>query len=198
MVTTAIDLLAPVYRLTVEEYRRMDDVGLFDEGPRVELIDGVLIEMSPIGPPHERAVAWLNRILVPQLDDTQVLSPQSSIVMPALRSAPQPDIAVRTMDEMLGRAEEHPLLLVEVSATSLRFDRITKSRLYARHGVRDYWIVNVAAEVVEVHREPTGDTWATRTLHGRDETLRPLLLPDVAIELGPLFDFIAGRAGPHG
>lgn len=77
--------------------------------------------------------------------------------------------------------------------SSLRFDRITKARLYARQGIADYWIVNVEDEAVEVHRDPTGEGWGTRTVHRAGEVLRPLLLGDVTVELGPLLDFIAAR-----
>lgn len=198
MASTAIDLLAPVHRLTVAEYRRMDEIGLFDEGPRVELIEGVLVEMSPIGPAHERAVIWLTRILVPQLDDAHVVSPQGSVVMAERHSVPQPDVAIRSTEEVLDGRQERAALIVEISVSTLRFDRITKSRLYARHRIADYWIVNVADEVVEVHRDPSGDTWGTRTVHRAGGTLRPLLLPAVGVELGPLFEFIAGRAAPRG
>jgi Uma2 family endonuclease len=80
-----------------------------------------------------------------------------------------------------------------VADSSLRFDRITKARLYARHGIADYWIVNVVDEAVEVHRDPSGDGWGSRTVHRAGEVLRPLLLPHVTIELDPLLDFTAAR-----
>lgn len=94
---------------------------------------------------------------------------------------------------MLERTADRPLLIIEVADSSLRFDRITKSRLYARHGIEDYWIVNVADEAVEVHRDPAGDGWRSRTVHRAGDVLRPLLLPEVTVELGPLLDFTAAR-----
>ncbi len=197
MSATAIDLLAPVHRLTIEQYRRMDEVGLFDDGVRVELIDGVIVAMSPIGRRHERGVIWLTRALVLQLGETHVVSPQNSVAMPQLRSMPQPDIAIKFTSEVLERTDELPALIVEVSDSSLRFDRVTKSRLYARFGIEDYWVYNVDEEVVEVHREPAGDVWGSRTVHGAGEVLRPLLLPEVTVELEPLLAFTAGRSAPH-
>jgi Uma2 family endonuclease len=193
MASTTLDLLAPVHRLSIDDYRRMHEVGLFDGDLRVELIEGVVVEMSPIGRVHERAVTWLTRALVLQLAETELVSPQNSIVLAELRSMPQPDIAIRTTAEMLERAADRPLLIIEVADSSLRFDRITKSRLYARHGIEDYWIVNVADEAVEVHRDPAGDGWRSRTVHGAGDVLRPLLLPEVAVELGPLLDFAGAR-----
>lgn len=193
MASTSVDLLAPVHRLSVEQYVRIAETGLFDSGPRVELIDGVIVEMSPIGRPHRRAVMFLNRALVPQLAEAHILSPQQAISLPALRSMPEPDIAILEVEEVIERVAERPLLVIEVSDTSLRFDRVTKSRLYARHGIPEYWIVNVVEEVVEVHLEPAGDAWASRTVHGAGAVLRPRALPGVTVALDELLAFMAGR-----
>lgn len=194
MASTALDLLASVHRLSIDDYRRMHDVGLFDGTDlRFELIEGIVVKMSPIGRRHERAVIWLMRTLDRQLDEARLVSPQNSIVLAELRSLPQPDIAIRTRAELLEQADDPPLLIIEVADSSLRFDRITKARLYARQGIADYWIVNVEDEAVEVHRDPTGEGWGTRTVHRAGEVLRPLLLGDVTVELGPLLDFTAAR-----
>jgi len=156
MASTTLDLLAPVHRLSLDDYRRTHEVGLFDGTDlRFELIEGIVVEMSPIGRAHERAVIWLMRTLDRQLDDTRLVSPQNSIVLAKLRSLTQPDITIRTRAEVLEQADDQPLLVIEVADSSLRFDRITKSRLYASHGIADYWIVNVEDEAVEVHRDPT-------------------------------------------
>ena len=191
MATTAIDLLAPVYRLSVEQYERMAEAGVFDEGPRVELIDGIVVEVSPQNEPHFTALAWLNKHLVPQLDPAHILMPQLPARMPSLRSMPEPDVWV--LEEALIRdAEPFPLLVIEVADSSLGIDHVTKARLYARRGVADYWIVDVRAGAVEVHREPSGERWGERTTHGPDTTLRPLLLPGVEVDVGALLAFAAG------
>lgn len=192
MESTAIDVLAPVHRLSVEQFQRMGEAGVFDGDVRVELIDGVIVEVNASGQFHTRAVNWLNGELVPQLDDDHMVSPQNNIVLRDLRSMPQPDIAIVTIEDLVDRVPERPLLVIEVSDSTLGFDRITKSRLYARHGVQDYWILNVREQVVEVHRGPTGDNWSNRTLHGPGEVLRPLLLPQVTVALGPLLAFTVG------
>ena len=194
MSSTAVDLLTPVHRLSVEQYMRLGETGMFDQGPRVELIDGVIVEMSPIGPPHFRAVGWLNKHLVPQLDPSHMLMPQCTLVMPGQGSAPEPDIAVLVEAEVGGR-EPTPLLVIEVSDSSLRYDRITKGRLYARRGVADYWIVNVKDAAIEVLRQPDGEFWGSRTVHRAGETLRPLLLEDVTVDVGGLLAFTAGSPG---
>lgn len=188
---TAIDLLAPVHRLSVARYLQMAEAGLLDGDVRVELIDGVVVEMSPQGTPHYRALGWLNKVLVPQLPSHLMLIPQSTLPLPALDSAPEPDIYV--LDETLvGDADAVPLLALEVAVTSLAYDRITKGRLYARLGVADYWIVNVAEGAVEVHRAPRDGVWTDRTVHGPDAVLEPLLLPGVKVGVGELLAFTAG------
>lgn len=143
---------------------------------------------------HLRAVMWQTRNLVPQLADDHILSPQQAIALPALRSMPEPDIAVLDVAEVMQRTAQHPRLFIEVSDSSLRFDRITKSRLYARGGIPEYWLVNVGEQTVEVHREPTADTWASRTVEGAGAVLRPMALPGVEVGLADLLAFIAGNA----
>ncbi len=191
MAPTGIDLLQPVHRLSVDQYMRMGETGVFDEGPRVELIDGVIVEMDPMNPPHVRAVAWLTKYLVPQLDSSLMLTPQCTLLMPTQRSAPEPDIAV-LLEAEVGAGAPDPLLVIEVSDASLRYDRITKARLYARRGVADYWILNVPDQVVEVHREPADEFWGRRTVHHAGEVLGPLRLPGVGLDIGALLKFVAG------
>lgn len=83
--------------------------------------------------------------------------------------------------------------MIEISDSSLRFDRITKARFYARYGAEEYWIVNVQDAVVEVHREPSGEQWALHTVRGGGEVLEPAGLPGVAIAVDPLLAVLAGR-----
>lgn len=192
--STSVDLLSPVRRLSVEEYLRISSLGLFESGPRVELIDGVIVEMNAAEWPHRLAVMWLTRELVPQLDAKHILSAQQAISLPALRSMPEPDIAILDVAEAQQRRPDRPLLIIEVSDTSLRFDRITKGRLFARNGVEEYWIVNLHDDVIEVHREPAGDTWASHTVHGAGAVLRPVALPGVEVAVAELLAFTAGRA----
>lgn len=188
--STAIDLLAPVHRLTVEQYLQMSEAGLFGQDVRVELIEGVVVEMSAQGTPHLKAVSWLNREVVPQLPRELMLVPQSTLRMDELDSAPEPDIYIAD-ERVLGDADALPLLIIEVSVSSLAYDRVTKSRLYARRGVPEYWVVNAAEEQIEVHRGPYEGSWGSRMVHGAGDTLEPLLLPGVRVDVGALLAFIA-------
>ena len=191
MATTAIDLLAPLHRLSVADYLRMAEVGLFEADGRVELIDGVVVEVNAEGRPHLKAVAWLLRALLPQVSAEHMVLPQSTLWMPEQRSAPEPDVWVTDAGQ-LDTDDPLPLLVIEVSETSLRYDRTTKAALYARRGVAEYWIVGLADQVVEVRRRPTGPDWGELTVHEAGENLRPLQLPGVSVDLAALFAF-AGR-----
>ncbi len=186
-----VDASLPVHPLTVDDLDAMVRCGILAEDDRVELLDGVLVEMSPMGEPHSLAIVWLTRSIIRQLDEFQMLGPQIPVRMAEFRSAPEPDIFVTTPDDFRsGRPK--PLLTIEVSDASLGYDRITKARLYARRELPDYWIVNLRERVVEIHRAPVDGAYTEHTVHTAGATLRPLLLPDVTLELDDLLAFVDG------
>ena len=175
--------------LTVAEYHRMGEVGILTERDRVELIEGELIAMSPIGSEHAGTVNALNRLLVQAVGERGVVAVQNPVRLDDL-SEPQPDFAV-----LKPRADDYRratprsadvLLIVEVADTSLAYDRDVKRSLYARHGVPEFWIVNLAANEVEVCRAPTGDQYASVSHVGRDGVLEPELLSGVAIAVAAI------------
>lgn len=180
------------HKLTVEAYYDLARTGHLGEDDRVELIDGVIIEMAPIGSDHVTAVNRLTRAFVLAVGDAGVVSVQNTVTLPPY-SAPQPDIAVlaprfRAFGEGLPRAEDI-LLVVEVADTTLAWDRRTKMPLYARHGVREAWIVDLRARRIEVYREPSGAGYRHRSVHGPAETLHPVLLPGVSL---PVAEAVGG------
>src|SRR5262249_50900301 len=148
---------------TVDEYHRMAEAGVFGPEERVELIDGEIIQMSPIGPRHAGGVINLNRILITRLGNRAVVSPQNPVVIWP-RSGPQPDLLVlRPRPASYSRAHPTPadvLLAIEVADTTARFDRIVKARLYARARIGEYWLVDVDEERVDVFRAPGGEAYA--------------------------------------
>ena len=175
--------------LTVAEYHRMGEVGILTERDRVELIEGELIAMSPIGSEHAGTVNALNRLLVQAVGERGVVAVQNPVRLDDL-SEPQPDFAV-----LKPRADDYRratprsadvLLIVEVADTSLAYDRDVKRSLYARYGVPEFWIVNLAANEVEVCRAPTGDQYASVSHVGRDGVLEPELLSGVAIAVAAI------------
>jgi Uma2 family endonuclease len=148
-------------RLTVAEYMRMVDAGIFGEHERLELIDGVLCQMTPQSVPHARIIQVLSRLLFRQLSEQHHLRVQLPLQL-GERSVPEPDIAV--VDRVEGeRRDSHPrqaLLVIEVARESLREDRTTKGALYARHGIPEFWLVDVDRQRVEVYRTPDMETEA--------------------------------------
>ena len=145
------------HRITVEQYYRMGDVGLFAPDERVELIDGEIVDMAPIGASHAYWVERLGTALITALGSRAIVRTQLPVRLDSI-SEPQPDIAV-----VAPRADHfrsaHPtaadvLLLVEISRSTLRFDREVKAPLYARNGVPELWVVDANANELHVHREP--------------------------------------------
>jgi len=167
----------------------MGEVGILTERDRVELIEGELIAMSPIGSQHSGTVNTLTRRLVLAVGDRGVVAVRNPVQLDDL-TEPEPDFAVlkpRPDDYRLAtpRADE-VLLIVEVADTSLAYDRTVKRALYARHGIPEFWIVNLTAGEVEVCRAPGGDDYASVSRVGRDGILEPALLPGVTIPVAVL------------
>src|SRR5262245_19259591 len=123
---------------TVEEYHRMAAAGIFHPDERVELIEGEIVQMSPIGPRHAGCVINATRLFITLLGERAVVSPQNPVVIQP-RSEPQPDLLLLRR-RAVSYSHEHPtpadvLLAVEVADTTVRFDRLVKARLYARAGI---------------------------------------------------------------
>jgi Uma2 family endonuclease len=173
---------------TIEEYHRMAETGILRPEDRVELIDGEIFEMSPIGSRHMACVNNLNRVLVLGLGVRAVVSPQNPVQIPRY-SEPEPDLAVLRARSYrtLPPTTEDVLLLVEVAETSLRFDRTVKLALYARAGFLEYWIADANAETVTIFRQPANATYSDVRTVGRNDTLSPLAFPDLVIDVAHLF-----------
>ena len=169
------------YRFTYEEVLRMAEAGMLPEHEHVELIDGQLIPMSPVGDPHISCVDELTHLLIERLPagstDSMRVSVQSPLRIDA-HNAPEPDIVVKK--QRGGAATpETTLLTVEVSDTTLDYDRDTKLPLYAKAGIPEVWIVNLQARQVEVYREPKGTDYTLRLLRDASETVDLATLPDM-------------------
>lgn len=174
----------PKRKLTVDEYHRMGEVGIFHEDDRVELLDGELYEMTPIGDGHIGDVNSLNFLFSQRLGGRVIVSVQNPIRLSDY-SEPEPDVVLlRPRPDFYRTGKAGPadvLLLVEVADSSLEYDRQSKLPRYAAAGIVEVWIVDVAGGVVEVYREPAGDEYAVRSVHRRGARLSPVALPDVAI-----------------
>ena len=140
------------HRLTVEEYFRMAEVGLLAPEARVELIEGEIIDMAPIGREHGGLTAWLHRRLLRDLGEKISVWDQVTLPLGKL-SAPEPDLVILEyrQDEYKGKSPspEDVLLIVEVSESSLRHDRKVKVPLYARHNIPEVWILDVRGRQIQ-------------------------------------------------
>ena len=174
----APERIRPIRRV---EYDRMVELGLFED-ERVELLAGVLVEMSPQGVPHSYAIRELTELFVLGLRGRAKVGPQLPFALDD-DSEPEPDLAITPAPD---NAREHPsraYLIVEVADSSLRKDRRIKAALYAAAGVEEYWVVNLVDGVVEVHRQPGAGGYESITVAGRGETVSPLRFPDLAIHV---------------
>jgi Uma2 family endonuclease len=151
------------HRFTVEDYHRMGDAGILRQESRVELIEGEIIEMSPIGTAHASRVKRLNRLLVRRLGTHAIVQVQDPVVLDRF-SEPQPDLAVlKPRGDFYAARHPEPadiLLLIEVADSSRAFDRSVKVPLYARAGIPEVWVVDVIDQIVEVDRRPLRGAYA--------------------------------------
>jgi len=179
-------LHAPTYRWTVEEYEELGRAGIFNENDRVELLNGEIIVMSPIGYRHATAVNRLNQFLVARARQRFIVTPGNPFILDE-RSEPQPDlcladVAIDTQGHHAG--PEQIFLVIEVSDSTLAYDRKDKGPAYARNGVREYWLLNLADNVLEVFRDPASDGYRETRILRAEETIAPLAFPDVVLRVG--------------
>lgn len=177
-------------RFTVDTYHRMGEAGIVGPQDRIELIDGEIIEMAPIGSPHLGAVAALTRLLTMTAPRGVIISVQHPVQL-GDSSEPEPDLALLRPRPDNYRTSPLPsaadvLLIVEVSDTSLRYDQEVKLPLYARHGIQELWIVDLAAGAVNVHRRPTEGRYADAARTTPGDTIEPLATPGVRISVADI------------
>ena len=175
--------------LTVDEYHRMGEAGILTDDDRVELIEGELIAMAPIGSGHSASTNALNRLLVLAVANRGIVAVGNPVRLNRY-SEPQPDFSVLKHREGYRKALPRPedtMLVVEVAASSLDYDRKVKLALYARAGIPEVWIVNLAAEEVEVYRSPAADLFTLVTRASRFDQLTIEAIPDVLIPVEEIF-----------
>ncbi|NJD35186.1 MAG: Uma2 family endonuclease, partial [Betaproteobacteria bacterium] len=172
------------HKLTTDDFHRMADAGIFREGDRIELIEGELIDMPPIGSPHANLVDELNHLLVRQAGPGVRVRIQNPVQLSGT-SEPIPDVA---LVKARNYAKAHPgpediLLLIEVSDTSASYDRRVKLPLYAHHSIAEVWIIDVNAGNLERYTEPRGERYEACDYLDRQHVASPALLPEVKVAL---------------
>lgn len=160
---------------TVAEYERMGEAGIFPEGERVELIEGEIVEMSPIGERHAACVGRLAQFLILLFQRQAIVWIQNPIRLNDY-SEPQPDVALlKPRPDFYAQALPTPedvLLVIEVSDSTLEYDRQIKAPMYARAGVAEVWIVNLADELIETYADATGGEYQTTASAVRGEEVQ--------------------------
>ncbi len=184
-------LLLTRHKLDVDDYYRMADAGIIGEDDRVELIDGELIDMAPIGQGHAATVGCLNRALVLAFTDRAIVWPQNPIRIDRLNE-PQPDFALLRPRADFYRTGVPPgpadvVLLIEVADSSLRYDRGVKLPIYARAGIAEVWLIDLKRRVLDAYRRPGTDGYGEMSTHSPGDTITPGLAPDVQIVLEQVF-----------
>jgi Uma2 family endonuclease len=177
------------HRLDIDAYYRMAEAGILTQNDRVELIGGEIFDMVPIGSAHAGKTNRVNHLFArAAADGLALVRVQGPLRLDALNE-PQPDVVLLKPREDYYQ-DRHPgaadvLLLVELSESSLAYDRGIKLALYARFGVPEVWIVDLRGAAIEVYREPTGNAYALKQ-RLTSGSLAPVLVPGVTIDAGAL------------
>ncbi len=188
---------ARLYYWTLDDYEQLIALGVL-EGKHVELMQGEILTMAPMGEPHALAIMQLNYALIAHFNPQAGfnLRIQMPIALPALTCEPEPDLAVTALDTPTNSAGRpmSALLMVEVAESSLAYDRDRKGPLYAAAGIQEYWLVNIPDRVVEVYRQPVPDAssfsgwrYQERLTLQAGEQVSPLAAPEVVVLVETLF-----------
>ncbi len=178
------------YRFTVDEYERLAQAQLLTQCDRIELLDGEIVEMTPIGDRHASVVARLTNLFSRHLDNRSIVWAQNPIQLRIVRSMPQPDVVlVRPRADFYAAGKPGPddvLLLIEVMDTSAETDRSVKLPLYARAGIVEAWLLDLTTDRIEVFRQSTLAGYREAETLERNERLAPQAFPDLSLTVADL------------
>lgn len=184
------DLASLKHRISVEAYHRMGWAGVFAPDARVELIEGEIVDMAPIGSQHAGTVSVLAALLHDAVGGAAIVSVQNPVALGS-DSEPQPDIALLRPRNDFYRSS-HPtmqdvLLLIEVSDSSTRYDRDVKIPLYASHGIPEVWLVDLEARLLSIHTAPSSNAYRSVQTTGKPGPISLSQLASVSVDLSRLF-----------
>jgi Uma2 family endonuclease len=170
-------------RFTVDEYYKMIELGMLKDYEKAEIIEGELIKKMTVGDRHASIVNTLNRFFVKNVPDNVLVSIQNPIRLSDY-DEPEPDVALADLTKYDGKRHPRPaeiLLIVEVSDTTLKYDRDVKLPLYAEAEIPEVWIVNLPKEIVEVHTKPNVGLYQAVKIYNRGERVQSETLPNLAL-----------------
>ena len=176
-------------RFSVKEYYLMAEAGILSPRDRVELIDGEIVQMAAIGSYHAACVDTLNRLFMETLGRRVIVRVQNPVRL-SERSEPEPDVALlRPRADAYRDAHPGPddvMLIVEVSHSTVEYDRDVKTPLYAEAGIPELWLVNLDEDYIDGLSDPDGAGYRTRRRYARGERIAPALLPDAALDVSEI------------
>ena len=176
-------------RFTTDDYLRMVHAGILSEHDRVELIDGEVVAMTPIGPRHGACVDRTNRAMVTTVGDKAIVRVQGSIRLD-LYHQPEPDLVLlRPQADFYASRLPGPtdiLLIVEIAESSIDYDREVKARVYAELGIREYWLADLNANLLSCYSSPLGGVYLSLQQYQRGQSVAPQMLPDCPIPVDVL------------
>ncbi|MEJ7848062.1 MAG: Uma2 family endonuclease [Pyrinomonadaceae bacterium] len=175
-------------RFSVDDYYKMIDLGILDSREKAEIIDGELIKKMTIGNKHAMIVDLLTTFFIKNLPDHVRVRGQNPLRLGDF-DEPEPDIVLADLSKYDGKRHPRPaetILVVEVSDTTLKFDRETKIPLYAESGIPEVWIVNLVKNVIEVHQQPSVGIYQIVKIFKAGESVESSMLPELALEVDSL------------
>ncbi len=188
-------VLAGTRRFTMDECLAMVKVGILRKEERIELLDGEIIVMAPIGDYHVGGTTWLTRLLIQALGDRALVQPQCPIYLND-RSAPQPDIAVVRWRPVTESSRSFPpdvYLVIEIADSSLRYDSGPKLARYAAAGIPEVWVANLRARAVTAYTTPVGSAYTIVRTYRSGDSISLGAFPDVSLAVD---DFMPPSPGP--
>jgi Uma2 family endonuclease len=174
------------WRFTAQDYHRMGEIGILGPDDRVELIEGEIIQMSPIGDRHAGRTIVLNRTFTLRLGQRAYVSVQNPVRL-SERSEPQPDLVIMRASSATHAVRaprpEDVLLLIEIADTTVFYDRELKVPLYAAAGIPETWLLDLPADRLRVYRGPEGREYRSVQILARGSTVAPMAFPDIEIAI---------------
>lgn len=193
----------PMRRFTLDEYHKLIEIGFFDAGERLELIDGILVPMSPMTPTHRSTQHRAMQFLTNLVGDRAIVFNQSPISLYHSATEPEPDLTVvKPPLEQYDARHPYPediLFVVEVSLSSLEDDQTTKLVRYAAAGIEEYWIVNLREQQLEIYQNPvtlaSGNSgYGTKTIYTATQSVALPAFPELTLQVN---EILSVPSGPH-
>jgi Uma2 family endonuclease len=178
----------PRFHISVHQYQKMIETGVLSKSDRVELIEGEMFEAAPIGARHAAITRRINALLSRSVGNLAVVDIGGPVKLGEF-SEPQPDVMLLRPSDYNTQIPEagDVILLIEISDSTLASDRSSKLALYARHGIPEYWIVDLAGECVEVYRDPGSNAYSEKRIASGAEVVAPRAVPSVNITVRDIF-----------